>query len=291
VLRRGRGPPVFKDTRRLSPAARALYAGVKVTKDGLEVLMHDKVGALTKVGQHLGMFVERRINTDVSLEDFLAQLDDRRRPALENLARLRADFTATRRLPEDPDQVRQDRALELNKAQLYIHERLEAQRQGETGKVRALILKGRQQGASTYIGGALLSPGVAEPRDQGLHPDPRAEGDRQPLRDGRALPRALAAQAVDRRANAKELKSSTSWTAATRSPRPGPRRSAGRHHPAVPRLRGGLLAERAAHFAGVVQAVPDLPGTEIILESTANGVGGEFHAGASRRWRGSATIS
>lgn len=37
----------------------------------------------------------------------------------------------------------------------------------------------------------------------------------------------------------------------------------------------------STHFAGVVQAVPDMPGTEIILESTANGVGGEFH----ERWQ------
>jgi hypothetical protein len=35
------------------------------------------------------------------------------------------------------------------------------------------------------------------------------------------------------------------------------------------------------HFAGVVQAIPDLPGTEVVLESTANGVGGEFH----ERWQ------
>ena len=35
------------------------------------------------------------------------------------------------------------------------------------------------------------------------------------------------------------------------------------------------------HFAGVVQTVPDMDGTEIILESTANGVGNEFHA----RWQ------
>ena len=38
----------------------------------------------------------------------------------------------------------------LNRAQLYIHQRLEAQRK-ETGKVRAIILKGRQQGCSTYV--------------------------------------------------------------------------------------------------------------------------------------------
>ena len=39
----------------------------------------------------------------------------------------------------------------LNKAQSYIHDQLECQK-GETGKVRALILKGRQQGVSTLIG-------------------------------------------------------------------------------------------------------------------------------------------
>jgi hypothetical protein len=40
----------------------------------------------------------------------------------------------------------------LNRAQRYIHERLQDQLR-TSGSVRALILKGRQQGASTYIGG------------------------------------------------------------------------------------------------------------------------------------------
>lgn len=40
--------------------------------------------------------------------------------------------------------------FEFNRAQHYVHERLESQLQ-ETGMVRALILKGRQQGISTYI--------------------------------------------------------------------------------------------------------------------------------------------
>jgi hypothetical protein len=35
------------------------------------------------------------------------------------------------------------------------------------------------------------------------------------------------------------------------------------------------------HFASSVQSVADLPDTEIILESTANGIGGEFH----ERWQ------
>src|SRR5262249_42718277 len=40
--------------------------------------------------------------------------------------------------------------LVLNRAQRYIHDRLKAQHDA-TGRVRALILKGRQQGCSTYV--------------------------------------------------------------------------------------------------------------------------------------------
>ena len=43
-----------------------------------------------------------------------------------------------------------ERKFEMNRAQLYVHERLEAQ-YAETNKIRALILKGRQQGISTLI--------------------------------------------------------------------------------------------------------------------------------------------
>jgi len=47
------------------------------------------------------------------------------------------------------------KALTLNKAQLYIHERLERQRR-ETGRIRAIVLKGRQQGCSTYVEGRFI---------------------------------------------------------------------------------------------------------------------------------------
>jgi hypothetical protein len=42
--------------------------------------------------------------------------------------------------------------FELNDSQLYIHQRVEEQR-AKTGRVRAIILKGRQQGCSTYVEG------------------------------------------------------------------------------------------------------------------------------------------
>lgn len=49
-----------RDSRSVSPAALALYAGVKQTKDGgFEVKMHDQLAALDKVAKHLGMFSDK----------------------------------------------------------------------------------------------------------------------------------------------------------------------------------------------------------------------------------------
>lgn len=48
------------------------------------------------------------------------------------------------------DKAGVERKFEMNRAQMYVHERIEAQLKA-TGKVRALILKGRQQGISTLI--------------------------------------------------------------------------------------------------------------------------------------------
>ena len=47
------------DTRHLRGPARKLYAGVKVTKDGVQVLMHDQDKAREMIGRHLGMFLDR----------------------------------------------------------------------------------------------------------------------------------------------------------------------------------------------------------------------------------------
>lgn len=52
----GAGRAYVFDTRFLTGPARKLYAGVKVSKQGLEVKMHDRSLALRLVGQHLGMF-------------------------------------------------------------------------------------------------------------------------------------------------------------------------------------------------------------------------------------------
>lgn len=51
----GVGREFFHDTRVLSVDGRALFAGVKVTKDGVEIKTHSKDRALEALARHLGM--------------------------------------------------------------------------------------------------------------------------------------------------------------------------------------------------------------------------------------------
>jgi len=55
----GVGAVFIVDTRLLAGDALLLYAGVKETKDGLEVKLHDQAAALTNTARHLGMFAEK----------------------------------------------------------------------------------------------------------------------------------------------------------------------------------------------------------------------------------------
>lgn len=52
----GQGRVVLKDTRTLSPAALALYAGAKHGKHGIEVQVHDKAAAMEKLFKHMGLY-------------------------------------------------------------------------------------------------------------------------------------------------------------------------------------------------------------------------------------------
>lgn len=53
---KGQGRTYINDTRKLSPAAAALYAGIKQTKDGIEVKMHSKLDAMERLSKHLGLY-------------------------------------------------------------------------------------------------------------------------------------------------------------------------------------------------------------------------------------------
>lgn len=52
----GHARVVLKDSRQYSPQAKAIYAGAKEGKYGIEVLMHDKGAAMEKLFKHLGLY-------------------------------------------------------------------------------------------------------------------------------------------------------------------------------------------------------------------------------------------
>ena len=166
--------------------------------------------------------------------------------------------------------------LVLNKAQKYLHARIEAQR-AKTGMVRVIGLKGRQQGYSTYVQARffwrlMLAKGLrayilTHEQDATNNLFEMAERfvNESPFEIGLA------------QSNAKELHFSDSdcgYKVGTAGNKATGRSST------LQLLHGSEVAywpNASAHKAGVIQAVPDLPGTEVILESTANGVGGVFH--------------
>lgn len=69
----GNSVPWFSDTRKLSPEARALFAGVKLTKDGATILTHDKMAALVNIGKILGAYEKDNDQKKPALAEALAQ--------------------------------------------------------------------------------------------------------------------------------------------------------------------------------------------------------------------------
>lgn len=49
----------IEDTRKLSPKARQLFAGIKQTQAGIEIKFRDQDKALENIAKHLGMFVDK----------------------------------------------------------------------------------------------------------------------------------------------------------------------------------------------------------------------------------------
>lgn len=170
------------------------------------------------------------------------------------------------------------RPFVLNKAQIYIHQRIEEQRE-RTGRVRAIILKGRQQGCSTYTEGRLywrttFRKGVRtfiltheEEATKNLFDMAKRYHENTPdeLRPSTAA------------SNAKELifdKLDSGYKLGTAG-----NKSVGRSS-TIQYFHGSEVAfwpHAAEHAKGIMQAIPDEPDTEVVQESTANGIGNYYH--------------
>lgn len=167
----------------------------------------------------------------------------------------------------------------LNRAQLYIHDRLEAQLKA-TGKIRAIILKGRQQGVSTLIQARYFHKTITNRGYKTFILTHEAAATKNLFemtkRYYEYLPAGLCPKA--NRDSQKELKFERidSGYAIGTAGAKGTGRSQ-----TVQLLHGSEVAfwpNAAEHAQGLFQAVGDQADTEIILESTANGIGNFFHS-------------
>ena len=167
----------------------------------------------------------------------------------------------------------------LNRSQRFLHERLEKQR-AERGRVRALVLKGRQVGISTYIA-ARFYWRITHRRGVRAfiltHLDTASDnlfGIAKRYHDN--CPDLVKPQTG--RANAKELSFSildSGYKVATAGSA-----EVGRSE-TIQFFHGSEVAfwpNAQNHSAGIRQAIAQVDGSEDIRESTANGIGNAFHA-------------
>lgn len=168
--------------------------------------------------------------------------------------------------------------LTLNYSQLVLHDRLQRQLR-ETGRVRAIILKGRQMGISTYVGARYYQRTIhregwytfiltheQQATDNLFGMVERFHEHCPPM----IKPRTGAS-------NAKELHFSdldSGYRVGTAGAK-----EVGRSQ-TLQMFHGSEVAlwpNAEEHTAGIMQAVPRVDWSEIILESTARGIGNYFH--------------
>lgn len=199
------------------------------------------------------------------------------RAKLAGLLRLRESLPlAAVELLRIRDKVGMLMPLRFNRAQRFLHDTIEAQKQ-RTGMVRVIGLKGRQQGFSTYVGAryyhkASMNPGqrarvISHSQDStdDLFGIINRYQENNPIgpHEGAANEKELVFDLLD-----------SGYKVATAGSK-----DIGRGGTAQ-LLHGSEVAfwvNLSTHLAGIGNIVADLPGTEIILESTANGQGNGFH--------------
>lgn len=166
----------------------------------------------------------------------------------------------------------------FNEAQWKIHKAAEDQLR-RTGKIRLIILKPRQVGTSTYIQGRIYHKTAYNPGQSGFiltHKDGATNNlFNMAKRFHKSVPSEIRPEI--QKSNSKELV----FAELDGGYRVGTAGSAdvGRSD-TLQYFHGSEVAfwkNTDSIMTGVLEAVADLPGTEIYLESTANGLGNMFH--------------
>jgi hypothetical protein len=211
-------------------------------------------------------------------------------PPIEELRKLRGDWAyAAGRILRIKDKAGKIVAFTPNRAQLYLHRKIEDQK-ARTGKVRIIIVKGRQMGASTYVQGRfyITEWKSIDPLESFILTHEQPATDRifgMAKRFFEEHP-PLLAKPVEGAANAKQLvfaDNGCSYSVATAGTKATGRSAT------LQLFHGSEVAywpNAEDHVDGVIQAVGDIKGTEIILESTGNGIGNLFYRYAQAALRG-----
>ena len=171
----------------------------------------------------------------------------------------------------------------LNPAQRILHEVVMRQLE-RTGRVRIIIVKGRQMGLSTYVGGRMFSqvsqtlPGQARKAIVVTH---KAEST-QSLFDMTQRFYELCPPAVrpeTKYSSRKELKFANidaGYMVATAGG-DGIGRGETITHAHLSELAHWPKNSALANYNGLLEAIPDADGTEVYIESTSNGMSGPFY--------------
>ena len=208
----------------------------------------------------------------------ITKIDRKEANRLQKLQSLREKFylfstTCLRIVTKERQQI----PFDWNKAQKYVHKRLEEQRRQTGGVVRALILKGRQQGISTYVAArfyhrASLFKFVTVYILS--HMQSSADTLFSIVDRYHKLNEFRPHVGKDNQSEMEFDRLGSSYAVATAGEGEG-----GRSKTAT-LFHGSEVAfwrNADAHFSASVQTVPYADGTEIILESTANGPMGKFY--------------
>ena len=178
----------------------------------------------------------------------------------------------------------------LNECQLRITEALEKQRK-DTGKVRAIVLKARQQGISTYCAGRVFWKSYFTPYARSVvmaHDSATSDAlfsmSKNLIKNMQGI---LSPEEI--KSNAKEIiinspaMADRDATASYRLYTAGSPEAGRGTTPTIAHLSEVAFWQHDEKIlAGLFQGISQAAGTEVILESTANGAQGEFY----RLWKG-----
>lgn len=168
--------------------------------------------------------------------------------------------------------------FEFNRAQQYIHKRLEAQ-YAATGKIRALILKGRQQGVSTYVQARYFHKIVTRRGKKAFILTHLSDATRaifeMTKRYSENLERALFPQPDKKNDNTLMYdKLGSGYRVGTAGSAEIGRSMTNQF---LHLSEYAFYKDAARISLGLLQTVAEMKGTEIIKESTANGIDNDFY--------------